>query len=764
MLGVHPTYEIKITGIVQGVGFRPMVFRCAQIHNIKGKIINNTEGVIIHAQASPNNLEAFICSIKNQAPNLSRIDTININEINWNDQYTSFQIDKSENTATKSLVTPPDSYVCKECLDELFNPHDRRYYYPFINCIQCGPRYSIITDIPYDRPNTTMQHFHMCEACKLEYENPLNRRFHAQPIACPQCGPILKLYNNENQIVSSQNPIKDIVDLLKQGKVLAVKGLGGYHLMVDPFNSKALALLRERKKREEKPFGLVFSSVEDCRSFCDLTLHEEQLLLSTERPIVLAKKSKNQGLSDLVAPRNLYFGIMLAYTPLQHLILRNNFTCLVCTSANISDEPIIHEDNITQLTTVADFVVSHDRGIHAFVDDSVIRSVKGHINDEVQIIRRARGYVPKTLPCSSDHHRKILALGSELKNTICIVKNGMFLQSQHIGDLKNQSTYKSFQKVIEHYKKIFDFEPEIAACDLHPNFLNTSYANKLKIPLIRVQHHYAHLCACMAENHFNQDAIGVIFDGMGYGIDGNIWGGEFLVGNYREFQRVAHFEYFQLPGGDICRKKIIIPAFSYLLKALHTQEEILKHWAPPLSEAEMELYQKMIKANINSPLTSSVGRIFDIAAALTGLCNYSAYEGQAAIILEQSITTNNYDLAESYPYYFYLKDNNYLISLNETFLSILRDRNTGVPIGSISFRFHNTIVKIIYEMCLQIRKERQIQTVALSGGCFQNKFLLECTIQVLSNNGFKVIYHRDFPTNDGGISLGQAAHVIYGDL
>ena len=754
------TYKIKITGVVQGVGFRPHVYRYAESHNIKGCVFNNNEGVVIYAQTKQDIFNDFLRSIKEKAPVLSRIDTITFEIVN-SETYSAFTIANSETASETTLAIPPDAFVCQDCLQEVFDPSDRRYLYPFINCVNCGPRYSIITGIPYDRPNTTMNEFQMCVECKHEYENPLDRRFHAQPIACHKCGPTINLYNNKNEIVLQDNIKLNIVNLLKDGNILAVKGIGGYHLMADPYNSESLARLRERKKRDQKPFALIFETIENCRFFCDLSIHEEQMLQSVERPIVLVKKSQNLKLSDLVAPNNNYLGVMLAYTPLQHLILRGNFECLVCTSANISDEPIIYEDDLNAFSEVADYIVVHDRKIHTFVDDSVVRSIKGLFGDEPQIIRRARGYTPKTL-MRTNKDFQMLAVGAELKNTVCIVKNETILLSQHIGDLKKLETYNSFLNVISHIKRLCNFEPELVACDLHPNFLNSTYANKLKIPIVAVQHHYAHMCACMIENNFHGDAIGVMFDGMGYGTDGNIWGGEFFVGNYKQFTRSGHFEYFPLPGGDICSKKISIAAFSCLLKVFGNKEAVMENWKSNLTESEMNLYQKMISAKINSPLTSSVGRIFDVVSAILGLCADVSYEGQAAILLEQSFNNKQFNMDDCYKFSIYKKDGKNLISLDETYLAILHDKNSNVRLEIISWRFHNTIVRIIYEACLLISNSTQIKTVVLSGGCFQNKFLLESSIKVLSSKGITVLYHNNYPTNDGGVALGQAAHVIYG--
>lgn len=757
-----PTFKIKITGIVQGVGFRPHVYRCARSFGIKGYVFNNDEGVIVHAQSEHETIvKKFIQTITDKSPALSKIDSVSFEKIDAK-KYSDFSIISSEGSGQRGHVIPPDAFVCDECCEELFDPNNRRYLYPFINCMHCGPRYTIVKDIPYDRPNTTMHEFQMCHECQSEYENPLDRRFHAQPIACPSCGPELTIYDRDFENITTDYPVLKMVELLKEGNILAVKGVGGYHLMVDPYNTDALRKLRERKKRDEKPFCLLFESVEKCESFCELTDFERALLNSPERPIVLVPKLDSDDLSELVAPNNTNYGVMLAYTPLHYLILKNNFSCLVCTSANVTDRPIIYEDDLETLLQVADYAVTHNRKIHTFTDDSIVRLVKAWDKNEYQTIRRSRGYVPKRLVCSNNNI-ELLSVGAELKSTVCMVKNGSIMLSQYIGDLKNLETYNSFKEVIQHIKKLYKFEPKLVACDLHPDFISANYARELDIPLIEVQHHHAHMCACMLENNIDQNTnvIGIIFDGMGYGTDGKIWGGEFLLGNYKEFTRAAHFDYFPLPGGDASRKKINIVAFACLLKAYGNIDEVMKNWKTSLTEEEMVLYQKMIDTNINSPLTSSVGRIFDVVSAIIGLCRFSSYEGQAAIILEQAMKSSHCDLNESYPYLISFQNDQYLISLNETYLSILNDANIGLSPEIISWRFHNTIVKIINDVCILIRERKGANSVVLSGGCFQNKFLLESTIQVLNKNGFKVYFQRDYPANDGCISLGQAAHVLY---
>jgi len=759
---MNPTFKIKITGIVQGVGFRPHVYRCARSFEIKGYVFNNDEGVIVHAQSEHEDLlNKFIRAVRDNSPPLSMIDTVSIEKINA-EQYNDFNIVTSEGSGQRGHVIPPDAFICDKCYQELFDPNDRRYLYPFINCMHCGPRYTIVKDIPYDRSKTTMSEFEMCQECRAEYEDPLDRRFHAQPIACPNCGPKLTLYDKSIDAITSNNQILSIVKLLKEGNILAVKGVGGYHLMVDPYNTQALKKLRERKKRDEKPFCLIFESVKVCEQYCELSDFEKNLLTSPERPIVLVPKSKTDDLSELVAPNNANYGVMLAYTPLHYLILKDNFPCLVCTSANVTDRPIIYKDDIETLLQVADYVVTNDRKIHTFTDDSIIRSIKVLNKDEQQIIRRSRGYVPKRLLCPVTNI-ELLCVGAELKSTVCMVKNGSITVSQYIGDLKNLETYDSFKQVIEHIKSLYKIEPQRVVCDLHPDFISTNYAKTLGIPLILVQHHHAHMSACMVENNIDPqtNVIGIVFDGMGYGNDGNIWGGEFLVGNYKEFSRAAYFDYFSLPGGDISRKKINIVAFACLLKAYGNIEDVRKNWKSSLTVDEMFLYQKMINNKINSPLTSSVGRIFDVVSSLINLCQYSSYEGQAAILLEQSMQDTHCDLNASYPFLISFHEGQYLISLDETFVSILNDFNNKISTAKISWRFHNTMIKIIHDVCHFIRETSGLNCVVLSGGCFQNKFLLVSTIQILSEKGFKVCFQKHYPPNDSCIALGQAAHVLY---
>ncbi len=757
-----PTLKINITGIVQGVGFRPHVYRCAQKYNIKGYVRNNGQGVEIHAQADcGGSIDDFIQTLKTSSPPLAKIENISLTPT-YTDPYKNFNIVSSQDNGQRGHVIPPDAFVCDPCLEELFNPTDRRYLYPFINCMHCGPRYTIVNDIPYDRPKTTMHEFKMCPECQKEYDNPADRRFHAQPTACPQCGPSMQIYDQNLNIINCDNHIEKAVELLKSGHILAVKGIGGYHLMIDPYNTETLEKLRARKKRDEKPFCLLFESITTCERYCELSNYEKKLLTSPARPIVIAAKSKTEDLSPLVAPKNTNFGVMLAYTPIHYLMLRNHFPCLICTSANITDKPIIYEDDLESLLSVADYAITHNRKIQMFTDDSIVRAINTPTQKTSQLIRRSKGYVPNILTCHNKNI-EILSVGAELKNTVCTVKDGNIMLSQYIGDLKNLETTHAFKKVISHVKKLYNFDPKYIACDLHPDLMSSTYARDSQIPQIKVQHHHAHMCACMIENHIkpNQKVIGVIFDGMGYGADGQAWGGEFLVGDYKTCTRGGHFNYFPLPGSDAGRKKIDILAFACLLEAFGNTDTLLTQWQTQLTENEMYLYEKMINKKINSPLTSSVGRLFDAVSAISGICHFSSFEGQAAIQLEQSINIPHYDINAAYPFTIQKINDQHIIFLKEMFVVMLNEKNTTNNPSEIAWKFHNTLIKIILETCLLLREQEFTNIIALSGGCFQNRFLLESTIDILSKNHFNFIFHSDYPSNDGVIALGQAAHVIY---
>ncbi|MFC8058245.1 carbamoyltransferase HypF [Bacillus cereus] len=753
-------YQVK--GIVQGVGFRPFVYRIAKKYQLNGWVLNDSNGVLIEVEGEQDNITHFIHDIEFNSPELAYVQEVKLIEEQESDnRYSSFNILSSQKHSSRQTLISPDTYVCNECLEELFDPTNRRFRYPFINCTNCGPRYSIIKDIPYDRPYTTMAKFPMCKECDKEYKDILDRRFHAQPNACWKCGPQVQLKTSDGTNVPTDNPIEKTIDLLKKGKILAIKGLGGYHLVVDPMNHEAVKELRKRKKRDEKPFALMSSELDDVKKFAEITKNEEALLVSKERPIVLLNKKKNEYISSDIAPNNNTYGVMLAYTPLHHLILRGNFIALIATSANVSDEPIVYKDvdAIEQLKGIADYYLVHNREIFTRVDDSIVRGID--LDEEItklQIIRRARGYVPNPIDFK-EGSTNVLALGAELKNTICLTKGEKAFISHHIGDLKNYKIYESFKNTIAHLQKIFEISPSVIASDLHPDFYSTKYAfDQNALPVVQVQHHHAHMASCMVDNQLNGPVLGVILDGTGYGDDGNIWGGEFLIGDFLNYQRAAYIDYFQLPGGDKAVKEPYRIALGILTQIYGEQvKELPIKLISERNSFELDVLIKVIQKGINSPLTSSMGRLFDAVSALLGVRETIQYEGQAAIELEQAIDINDssnpllsYEIVASNG----IRKIDIKPMFKELVSLIIKDKYTK---GELSYRFHYTMVQMITETCKQIRQETGINKLVLSGGVFLNKFLLVEAYKSLKACKFEVYMHKQVPTNDGGISLGQAA-------
>lgn len=745
-------YEIK--GIVQGVGFRPFIVRIASEFKLNGWILNDSNGVTLEVEGLLENINSFINEIKNNPPSLAVVERIDLlNEKKSSGIYKNFFITKSLSLSNRQALIAPDSDVCEDCVQELFDFNDRRYKYPFINCTNCGPRYSIIEDIPYDRKNTTMKSFKMCPPCRKEYEDVTNRRFHAQPVACWDCGPMVELRDNHGNTIKSKDPIEDVVGLLKKGKILAIKGIGGFHLVIDPTNDSAVRELRKRKHRQEKPFALLSENVEAIKQYCHVNVDEEALLASKQKPIVILRKGVAEVFSDKIAPENKNYGVMLAYTPIHYRILRHNFLALICTSANITDHPIEYknESAIKRLSSVADYFLLHNREIKTRVDDSIVRLEEKHTS----IIRRSRSYCPIPIIVSQEFPSG-LALGAELKNTICLNRKDKFFISQHIGDLKSIDVYESFKENILHLKKILEIEPKYVACDLHPSFYNTRFANKQKgLPVFHIQHHHAHMASCMAENKITTPVIGITFDGVGYGEDGNLWGGEFLVGDFLTFKRFAHFQYFPLLGGDKAVKEpyriaiaLLYEAYEDKIKDLRGLDLLAKR------KKEVDILIKIAQKRINAPLSCSVGRLFDGISALLGIREYIEYEGQAAIELEQKLMDK--EETDSYTYNINLLDNEYVIDIIPMIKKITDSVLNKEKESYISKKFHNTIVNICEEICDKIKKEMQVSEVVLSGGVFQNQYLLKNVWNRLEHIGFKVYSHSLVPTNDGGISLGQA--------
>jgi len=754
------TYEIIVRGIVQGVGFRPYIYRVANSLGVTGYIINTSQNVKIVASGPEDCLNKLVSNIKVNKLAACKVTSIDVSRSTQNIEFNQFLIKDSKKYSHNQISIPPDLPVCNKCLEELWDSTNKRYKYPFINCTDCGPRYSLIQRIPYDRPSTTMVKFSMCNGCKVEYTTASDRRFHAQPIACWECGPKLELLDHNLDSVIG-DPILTVIEKLKNGAIVAVKGIGGYHLMADATSKSAIELLRSRKQRKHKPLAVMAKSLKEVCQVCHVNKHEKNALNSYARPIVLLRKRENDFFPELLAPCNNNYGILLPYTPIHHLIIQD-FKFLVCTSANINGSPIIHEsnkDSHSTLTKLADFILTNDRDIHAFTDDSIVRFFKVGNTYQQQVVRRSRGFVPELV-----YHDKtgpdMLAVGAELKNTICLYSNRQSLVSQHIGDLKNTSINKTFTETIDKLRGITKTSPKAVVTDLHPNFLSTAYAESLRVPVLQCQHHHAHMCACMAENNLKEPVIGVIFDGMGLGSDMHLWGGEFLVGDYSKFTRFAHFQYFPLPGGDQCIKDIERSLVGFLYTTLSPSE--LRSFSEKLfmKSDKYALLLKMLQKSINSPLTSSLGRIFDAIAALLKIRKQAHFEGQAAIELEQLIdySPSVYNLQ---PYSFSIGGNMSLeILLNKTMKQIIYDLEVGISLSLVSQKFHDTIVSIVIDVCEKARKIHKINKVVLSGGVFLNKYLLEHCIHYLDKKEFAVFYHTTFPPNDGNISLGQAAYGI----
>jgi hydrogenase maturation protein HypF len=753
------TRRYQIKGVVQGVGFRPFVYRAAEQYSLRGWIRNGSEGVEIEIQGDLDGLESFIVEVRTDAPALARVESVALIEQRQDEVvYEEFTIEISERSSSAATLISPDTFVCEDCLRELFDPADRRHRYPFINCTNCGPRYSIIRGVPYDRPFTTMATFPLCEACAHEYHDVTDRRFHAQPVACWDCGPQVALWEPGAGDLAATDPIAQAAGLLKAGAILACKGIGGYHLMVDPRNEEAVTELRRRKRRDEKPFALMSPTLEAVTGYASVDSCEAELLQSVARPIVLVRKRGDE-LAAGVAPGNQRFGVMLAYTPLHHLLLSFGFDALVATSGNVSDEPIAftNEDAVERLSGIADVFLVNNRDIHTRVDDSIVRSVPLAGRPEPVLIRRARGYTPEPIAAPFDLP-PVLGVGPELKNTVCLSRGRELFLSHHIGDLKNDAVMRSFEHSIAHLKKTLEVQPELIAHDMHPSYMSTRYALEQGIlPTLAVQHHHAHMASCMCEHGLTDPAIGVIFDGTGYGTDGAIWGGEFLVGDYSGFQRAGQLEYFRLPGGDKAVKqpwRVALALLAQAFEGLGGLEQVPV--VARRTDEERQVLGVMIERGIHSPATSSMGRLFDGVSALIGVREEIRYEAQAAIELEQLLERGA--SAQPLPWELRLEDGRIAVDprpmIRELAEEVARGRATA---AELSLRFHSTLVEMVRSSCLAIRDLTGLSTVVLSGGVFLNEFLLSGAYDALFGAGFDVYAHRRVPTNDGGVSLGQAA-------
>lgn len=776
--------SIRITGIVQGVGFRPFVYNLAQRHQLTGWVRNTSAGVNIEVDGEDDRLRAFLQHLKLDLPPLARLDSLVVTERPASG-FEQFEILHSEAVEGAFQPISPDVAVCPDCLREMNDPHDRRYRYPFINCTNCGPRFTIIQDIPYDRPKTTMSAFEMCPECRAEYENPSNRRFHAQPVACPQCGP--KIWLEEFPIRPGgkhtvlinvgEDGLQRARRLLAEGKTLAVKGLGGFHLACDATNLAAVAELRRRKLRVDKPFAVMMADFPTVKRYCHVSEAERALLQSPERPIVLLRRRSISRIAPEVAPGQRTLGVMLPYTPLHYLLLQRakDFPeALVMTSGNLSEEPIC-TDNVearTRLAGLADAFLMHDRDIHIRTDDSVVRvlSNQSSVSDSKRTlrtdclslntypIRRSRGYSPSPIRLPWDV-LPLLATGAELKNAFCITNGSYAFLSHHIGDLENYETLQSFEQGIAHFERLFRVQPQAIACDMHPNYLASRYALERaaheNIPTFNIQHHHAHIAAVMAEHGLDgsHPVIGVSFDGTGYGTDGNIWGGEFLIADYARFERAAHLEYFPLPGGDAATRRPSRAALG-LLHALGIEWDDALPTHADLCYEDRTAIRAQLQHHLNSPLTSSMGRLFDSAAALAGVRQQVNYEAQAAIEFEALA-----DPEESGRYEFTSHES--VVSPRPATEQLIADVLAGVPAPIISARFHNGVAEMVKTTCLRLSDQYDLSEVALSGGVWQNMFLLRKTLALLEKEGFTVYIHSQVPANDGGLALGQAAIAGY---
>jgi hydrogenase maturation protein HypF len=751
--------KVTVRGAVQGVGFRPFVYRLATELRLTGWVNNSAQGVFIEVEGPPAVLQDFLLRVERDRPAISFIQSL---ESSFADPvgYQEFTIQASVQGEKTALVLP-DIATCPDCFAEIFDPQNRRYLYPFTNCTNCGPRFTIIESLPYDRSSTTMKKFQMCDDCRREYENPLDRRFHAQPNACPECGPKLKLWAADGTVLSHRhNALLAAAQAIRDGRVVAVKGLGGFHLMVDARNESAVRLLRERKRREEKPFALMYPSLETLGGDCEVDSLEERLLRSPESPIVLLcrKRGRGSGVCDLVAPGNPYIGAMLPYTPLHYLLMSELQFPVVATSGNLSDEPICTDEHeaLRRLAGIADVFLVHDRPIVRHVDDSIVRVVLGRD----LVLRRARGFAP--LPMQMDQSgRKILAVGAHQKNTIAASVEKYVFISQHIGDLETVESYRAFEEVIESFGKLYELQPEVVACDLHPDYVSTEYARRRSERVVGVQHHYAHALACMAENGIEAPALAVTWDGSGYGPDGTIWGGEFLKVEESGFERAAHFRTFMLPGGEKAVREPRRVGLAVLYEifgedVFSTELAPMKAFAP----TELRSMMSMLSRGINAPRTSSVGRLFDAVASLVGLRQKVRFEGQAAMEWEFLATDQlkpesglNGAPADT-PYAIKLRDG--IVDWEPMVLEILRDVSAGVSATSIAMRFHETLSAAM----VLVAESVGVEKVVLTGGCFQNKLLTELAVERLREAGFRPYWHQRVPPNDGGIALGQVVAAI----
>jgi hydrogenase maturation protein HypF len=748
--------RIRVTGTVQGVGFRPYVYRLARELNLGGFVLNDSRGVVIEAEGSVRAVDELIVRLRPEAPPLAVVEALE-SEPRPPLGERGFRIRESPRDGTPDAPVSADSATCDQCLYELFDPADRRHRYPFINCTDCGPRFTIVTGVPYDRPLTTMQAFRMCPRCRAEYDDPADRRFHAQPNACPECGPCVQVLDRGGSPAQlSGDPIETVAAALLAGEIVAIKGIGGFHLACRADDESAVARLRARKHREHKPFALMVSALRDAERLVELGDAERELLCSPARPIVVAPRRSGTPIADAVAPGFTELGLMLPYSPLHHLLVGDaGRHPLVMTSGNVSDEPIAYrdEDALRRLAPIADLFLVHDRPIRTRTDDSVARVVASPTLRPT-LLRRSRGYVPASLPLPPPGaSRPLLACGAQLKNTFCVAKGERAWVGHHVGDLENYETLRSFTDGIEHFQRLFAVEPEVVVHDLHPEYLSTKYAlDRDGLELLGVQHHHAHLAACLAEHGESGPAVGAIFDGTGYGSDGTVWGGELLYGDASGFTRLGSLDPVRLPGGERAVREPWRMACSWLWATAGGEPEIplaLRRHVDPRSWHQVG---QLVARGVASPITSSVGRLFDAVAALCGICPRASYEGQAAIELEASCDPHQ---RRSYEIQLAQSGEHVRLDPRPALAAIVRDLRAGVQVGPIATGFHGALARATAAACERAAAMRGCGVVVLSGGVFQNRRLVEETAQTLDRVGLRVLVPERLPANDGGISYGQ---------
>lgn len=749
-MNVRKRVRCHFKGIVQGVGFRPSIYRLATKYDLTGFVQNRSDGVIVEVEGAREALDAFITDFRTNLPPLASVSEFSQREIPVSNEERDFQIMGSIDDTKADVHISPDIAVCDDCLKELFDPGNRRYRYPFINCTNCGPRLTIIKTIPYDRINTSMTCFPMCPDCQREYEDPFDRRFHAQPNACPVCGPSLKFLDAQGNLAAS-DPVQSAIDALLSGAIIAIKGLGGYHLAVDAQNDEAVRRLRKLKLREEKPFAIMVKDIEQASRLARLNDEEETLLMYVERPIVLVVKGNKDIVAPSVAPGMKDLGIMLPYTPLHHLLIRD-FKALVMTSANQTDEPICirNREAVTRLSGIADYFLVHNRDILVRCDDSVATVHAGW----PRLVRRARGFAPKPVTLREDYP-EVLALGAHLKATLCIIKKNHAFLSPHIGDMETPLARDFFHENIALMKHITQCNPPIVACDLHPGYYSSMVAGTLGASeVIAIQHHHAHIVSCMAENGLSGDVIGLAMDGIGYGSDGQVWGGEVLVASETDFRRAGHINYFLLPSGEKAIHEPWRTATALLSLAYGDDwQDMAKKLAIITDYQLLRMMGKIMADRINSPYTSSLGRLFDGVASIIGLRREVRFEGQAAMELEALASHME---SACLPYTIQKDDATLILDFAPTIKTIVEGKLAGRSQETLSSLFHVTLIEAFTAMADTVRKESGLARVVLSGGCFQNRFLLEGCVSSMEKAKFEVFIHQRIPANDGGISLGQA--------